>query len=150
MILKERCNYYETQKLNKTYMWPMCKHWLKRKKNAFELKSPSPIRFINSRLSIFAGKEFLVKIYKHLQNYAFELNTFSKILFFWSKWTICFIVERKNINDKKKRVLDGLKLSHQKPKHFLSFFSFSFDFLSLYTVLLLSIRHGFHFQHELI
>ena len=44
------------------------------------LKSLTLIHFLKIRLSNFLGNIFLVKIYKLLQNYTFEINTLSKIM----------------------------------------------------------------------
>ena len=63
------------------------------------LKSPSPIYFVKIRPPDFLCNEFLIKIYRHFQNYTFEIyETLSKIMNIWCKYNIfywkVFIYER--------------------------------------------------------
>ena len=54
------------------------------------LKSPSPIYFVKNRPPDFLCYKFLMKIYRLLQNYTFEICTLHKIMNIYCKYNIFY------------------------------------------------------------
>ena len=48
---------------------------------SLQIKSLSLIQIVKNLSLNFLGKEFLIKIFKHLQNYTLEIDTLSKTIY---------------------------------------------------------------------
>ena len=57
----------------------------------------SPIHFVKLRLTSILGTEFLVQMFKRLQNYTSEMYIITKIMYIWGKLTI-FCGEKYTVN----------------------------------------------------